>query len=137
MKAFTQSVIFRALYLDPSQRRPPAGRCHRATVTTMVVLSLIAWGAANCPTYTVPAATAVPNASIDGKLGRAEPDIDHAVQRGRTFDIESRRWAVALKAKDAKTGSAGSQILARGLPRGGPVAREGGRHPDCSKAMDR
>jgi len=70
----------------------------------MMVLSLIARDAANCPTYTAPASTAVPNASIDGELGRAELDIDHAVQRGRTFDIESRRWAAALKAaKNAKT----------------------------------
>jgi hypothetical protein len=37
-KAFTQSVIFRVFCLDPSRRRPPARRCHRATVTAMVAL---------------------------------------------------------------------------------------------------
>jgi hypothetical protein len=34
----------------------------------MVVLGLIARDAANCPTYTVPAATAVPNVSMEGSM---------------------------------------------------------------------
>jgi hypothetical protein len=44
----------------------------------MMVLGLIARDAVNCPTYTAPAATAVPNASMDGEGldGRISPMRD-------------------------------------------------------------
>ena len=105
VKAFTQSVIFRVLYLDPSRRRPPTGRCHRATVTAMVVLGLIVRDAVNCPTCTAPARR---RSRTCRWMGAWSCPARH---RPRCFNVVapltmSRRWAAALKAaKDAKTGT--------------------------------
>ena len=53
----------------------------------MMVLSLIARDAANCPTYTAPASTAVLNASIDGEA----PTWGRASGSGRPVAVASSR----------------------------------------------